>query len=328
MTTRFPMIMGDDTPRLARRRALYALSLCAATMVWSSFASAEAPVTGEAAADPFDAKCALQSAEISDDALIYAAGGYNGRELDFQIDDSGHTATRMDVVVTETARPVVLLLGAYEPTLWVIHPAEDADIRAVVISGYHTQMLATETVAAPSLVSTYEGQGVCGFVRIYGSEGSADPLAQHLFGRDVEQTELVDDASGGVVVIGPADQTEAALQTVTDETLEQRFAWRGAPAGEAGLSQLLETGALQRASEENVKAWIAAAGEHGAPELDPFGRAYVVRASFTFPAGLYGAHAAQFFVPEGVPAPNGDPGHSTIYDFNTLRCTGVLCGVE
>jgi len=32
-----------------------------------------------------------------------------------------------------------------------------------------------------------------------------------------------------------------------------------------------------------------------------------------------------FFAPEGVPRPHGTLGHSALYDFNTLTCTGTGC---
>jgi hypothetical protein len=44
-----------------------------------------------------------------------------------------------------------------------------------------------------------------------------------------------------------------------------------------------------------------------------------------FPAGLYGAHSATFFVPKGVPLPTGNAGHSAVLDFNTMNCGGPLC---
>ena len=54
---------------------------------------------------------------------------------------------------------------------------------------------------------------------------------------------------------------------------------------------------------------------------------YVVLKPFELPPGLYGAHSATFFVPNGVSRPTGNPGHSAIYDFNTLTCQGAICGM-
>lgn len=43
-----------------------------------------------------------------------------GRELSFQIDQSGHQATQFDITVNSPEQPVALILGAYEPTVWNI----------------------------------------------------------------------------------------------------------------------------------------------------------------------------------------------------------------
>ena len=51
---------------------------------------------------------------------VFASGGYSGRTLDFQIDQSGHQATQFDVVVNSPTKPAVLMLGAYEPSIWNI----------------------------------------------------------------------------------------------------------------------------------------------------------------------------------------------------------------
>ncbi len=48
--------------------------------------------------------------------VVLAAGAYAGRRLDIQIDQSGNQATQIDVMVNTGAKPVILLLGAYEPS--------------------------------------------------------------------------------------------------------------------------------------------------------------------------------------------------------------------
>ncbi len=54
------------------------------------------------------------------------------------------------------------------------------------------------------------------------------------------------------------------------------------------------------------------------------GRAYVVLKPMTLPPRLRGALSAVFFVPKGVERPRGDPGHSSIYDFNDMSYTDVF----
>src|SRR5690606_2075060 len=78
--------------------------------------------------------CELPDLQLPDETLVYAAGAYSGRELDAQIDQSGHQATRFDILVNSPERPVALLLGAYEPSIWNIGWTEGTRILAVLRS--------------------------------------------------------------------------------------------------------------------------------------------------------------------------------------------------
>src|SRR5204863_3340851 len=59
--------------------------------------------------------CGFVEAKLPEDFTLLAAGNYSGRALDFQIDSSGHQATRMDVSLHSPGKAVALMLGAYEP---------------------------------------------------------------------------------------------------------------------------------------------------------------------------------------------------------------------
>ena len=65
------------------------------------------------AATPPD--CKLRGFPRPDKFSIFAAGAYSGRDLGWQIDQSGHEATQIDVAVNHTGDPVVPTPGAYEP---------------------------------------------------------------------------------------------------------------------------------------------------------------------------------------------------------------------
>jgi len=93
----------------------------------------------------------------------------------------------------------------------------------------------------------------------------------------------------------------------------------------AKLEEAVAKGVLRAATWADVDAWNAAAGKSKAVRSgEPF-RTYVVLKAFELPPGLHGAHSAQFYVPKGAPRPTGDPGHSSIHDFNTMRCEGPDC---
>jgi len=66
--------------------------------------------------------------------VLYVGGGYAGRPLGFNIDDSGHSATRFDVLVNQPGKNVALALGAYEPTVWNIRWTPDTKIVGVYVA--------------------------------------------------------------------------------------------------------------------------------------------------------------------------------------------------
>lgn len=81
---------------------------------------------------------------------------------------------------------------------------------------------------------------------------------------------------------------------------------------QAGLAQLLESGALEIAGTNrviDVRQGVERVG---------IGRLRVLD-HVTFPAGLHGAHLTSFVVARGAPNPVGDPGHSTVYCESTGR---------
>lgn len=49
--------------------------------------------------------CEFSGLKLPEEYSIFAAGGYSGREINFQIDQSGHQATQMDVVVNYSSKP-------------------------------------------------------------------------------------------------------------------------------------------------------------------------------------------------------------------------------
>lgn len=98
---------------------------------------------------------------------------------------------------------------------------------------------------------------------------------------------------GGVIDI-EANAVIASEKAVSYDVLPQ----------EGGLIQLLQSGALR----QNRR------GE------------YIVTRKIRFPAGLNGAHSVTFLVMNGVPFPDGDPGHSCAVVEETGIKKGSACG--
>ena len=290
--------------------------------------------------EPAAPACELAGFTLPAGAKVLAAGGYSGRPTDFQIDQSGHQATTMQVAVNEPQVPVALLLGAYEPTVWSVGWTPGTRIAAVVVAGYHRQRITGLPAGTPVLVSSHRERGPCPHAYV-GGDGTKglNPLARQVFGRAVD---MAYPARDGQVLVG-AGLGEARLETDASAVAADSFRDLNAPpAGQAGIEAALRAGVLRSASAADVAAWEAAHDRQRAPEDVPPvqggrqrsgppsmpHRAYVVLREFAIPAGLYGAHSATFYLAPGVPRPTGNPGHSTIRDLATGTCTGAICDMR
>ena len=124
--------------------------------------------TTDGAIKPFDfagasggvgpAVCRFDGLQLPPGTKVYAAGGYGGAAQSFQIDQSGHQATRMDVAVNQPSAPVVLMLGSYEPTVWNVGWSPGTRILAVLVSGYHRQVINGLPSSVPRIVRSRANQ--------------------------------------------------------------------------------------------------------------------------------------------------------------------------
>lgn len=288
----------------------------------------------ERASQPQPASCEFPALKGKTNYKLFAAGAYSGRRLDFGIDDSGNEAGRYDVAVNHTAAPVVLMLGSYDPTVWHVGWTKGTRIAAVLVSGYHRQVITGLPAGVPVINSTYDNRGACGYFYVSAERANTlNPVARRAFGRAVDMVYL---AEKGRVVVGNAVD---GVPLITDASARDDSAFRiGADraGGKEGLDYAVSQGWLRKAQPADAEAWLAAQARIEQADVPPIagGRpaghvsmhnAYVVLKPFKFPPGLYGGHLATFFLPKGVSKPTGDMGHSTLYDFNTLKCSGTLC---
>lgn len=284
--------------------------------------------------------CKFPNLNLPENVNVFAAGGYAGKKIDFQIDQSGNQTGQIDVAVNSPNKPVVLILGAYDPTIWNIGWTKGTNILAVFASGYHRQVIAGLPKQTPRLVSTYDNKGTCGYFYIK-EEGSnaLNPGSRILFNRQVNMVFI---AKNGSVVVGSDISDSDSLITSADTSPSSYNDKSASLAGVPGLENAVKLGLLRVATKEDAIKWAESEQRNmllkdknqdippvagGRKLKNPnFYNGYVVLKSFTFPEGLYGAHSGTFFVPKGVQIPKGNPGHSVIYDFNTLQCIGFSCG--
>jgi uncharacterized protein len=299
--------------------------------------------------------CSFADANIPENTVVFGAGGERRKKTDFQIDQSGYYATQIDVAVNYPDKPVALMLAAYEPTIWNIGWTEGTKIVAVFVSGYHRQHVAGIKADTPQLIDGHEDRGPCsrstsiymqlnlteslvasfGYGQITDIEKAVkeQKLSQILFGHPIKSIFSV--SEGRVVIGNPLTPSQSLI--TSSEIPPKSFYDKTAPlAGEAGLRNALKNGILRRATLKDAEKWNKALKKKYAmqhlptPNLPPdLVNAYVILKEFTYPEGLYGGNSATFYIPEGVPNPIGNYGHSKIYDFNsiTLECVaGSACG--
>ncbi len=278
--------------------------------------------------------CAFPGLQLPADTRLYVAGAYAGRTLDYQIDQSGHTATRIDVAVNSPSAPVVLMLGAYEPTVWSVGWSRGSKILAVLVSGYHRQAITGLNADVPVMISSDDNQGPCGYFYVGGENSPAlSPIARRAFGRRID---MIYAATGGQVVIGDALTNRGGLVTAKDASTDAFHDRDATLAGEAGINEALRSGTLRAATSADFQNWnnalaveqgrLSPAAE-GRPPVTPqvLHHVYVANRAFEFPAGLYGANSVTVIVPRGVPRPTGNGGHSQVLDYNALTCVGLTC---
>ena len=277
--------------------------------------------TPEPAAAAVATECHLPGLNLPAGTKVYAAGAYSGARADFQIDQSGHQATTIQVAVNEPQAPVALLLGAYEPTVWSVGWSPGTRIVAVVVTGYHRQRITGLPADTPLLVSSHEDR--------------LNPLSRQVFGRTVD---MAYPASDGRVLVG-SSLGSTSLQTAANAVAADSFKLQDTPlAGQAGIDAALSAGILRATTATDVAAWQAAKRRvEGADDTPPvYGatqpthaevpyRSYTVLRAFAIPAGLYGAHSATFYVLPGVERPTGNPGHSAVFDIASGSCSGPTC---
>jgi hypothetical protein len=271
--------------------------------------------------DRCDRAIADSGMQLPDDFRVIAAGAYGGRPLGYKIDESGHMATQLDVVVSSQGQPVALMLGAYEPTVWNLSWTPGTRLVAVYVGGYHAQRIGGLPRNVPLLTSSYEerkaGSG-CPYFYVGGEGGSSslDEAASRVFHHAVDRVYHAGDE--GTVFIGATAQLGPMPTRGPSDYRDNLMR----PAGKEGLDQAIQLGQIRRAGPGDALLWSQAMAQRKGRAYDPAAgqqpdappsNLYIVTGPFVYPSGLYGATAVMFLVPPGVPTPRGDPGHSAVY---------------
>lgn len=324
--------------RLTRARTAelqeYGRSLAAPLPSAPALAQTPAPPGGSSRGPTID-NCGLDG--LPAEFTVQAVGIYEG-ELDTEVrlEPGGHETRGAEVVVNRPGEHVVLVLMAYDPVLWTVKRTVDTRLAAVIVGGYHAQAVLGIERRLPLLITTYRGpRKDCGD-HFYAYKAGpellrADARVQEMTGRPIDR--LWSNYGGGRIHVGPPAPAGDRLVSSGDYRPEDYTDLAPFPSGQKGLDRLVEMGRLRRATRADADAWIEAAS---APyrRFDPalkvdgpydIARTYVVLGAMEMPGGLHGAHSAAFLIPEGIPLPSGDAGHSTLYLIQDGSCRGPAC---
>jgi hypothetical protein len=264
--------------------------------------------------------CGFSDGTLPSKFRVLAAGGYSGRKLPFQIDQSGTGARLVDVVVNFPDEPVALLIVANDPTVWKISWSPKTRIIGVFAWGHYRQAVVGLEAGVPLLVSLNDNRRPCGSVSVSENDStSVAELSKRIFGQTAEVRYSTTD---GRVSLGqplPVGTELLSSPDINPESFNDRNAML---AGRAGLEDAVRKGLIRQATPSDEKVWANAAGPN-APKLRLY-MPYVVLKPFRIPAGLNG-FPVEFLVPRGVPKPTGDRGPCSVYDFTTMTCEGWRC---
>jgi len=281
--------------------------------------------------------CEFPKDLIQANTIVYAAGAYQGQPTGLSIDSSGHTATKFDVRVHFPGKPVALLLGAYEPSIWNISWTSRTKIVAVAVSGYHKQVIVGVPNETPIINSTWDNKSVCDFTYVTQKrKQQVEALSVKLYGRTPS---TIVDANKGKIELGVPTHSFDRYLTSSDRPAKKYTKTSLLPAGKAGLDLLLQRGQLRKATINDYRSWLnlgthikdrsfSALVKSKPPSLQRklvLDRSYVIRKEMTIPRGLNGSNAVTFFLGKGVVFPTGELGHSSLYDFNSRTCYGLIC---
>ena len=266
--------------------------------------------------------CVLPGFKISLDTKIYALGTNGGSKLSWQIDDSGREATVIKVAVNSPEEPVVLVLSAYEPTIWHLGWTRGSRIAAVVVSGHHAQRVAGLPKSVPVLISSKENGAPCGGFYIDSNKKTIAPkvitISKRLFGREIDNMYGI---ISGQAVVGEILPADAGLIT-NAELRKEDFHLSNKPLyGKAGIHEALDKGLIRRAKSDDYQEYLRLLAKvNGLPDqIIPSGSAdnilvdsYVVLSSaFIMPPGVPGD--SHFFVLSESAEPHENNKHRRIY---------------
>ena len=210
---------------------------------------------------PRDIACeSFQGQIFSNDLQVFAGGAYAGKRVNYQVEDSSHQTSEFDVIVNSPDKPVALILGAYDPSVWNIKWTKGTKIEGVLAFGHHKQFVTGLPKDTPILAGNENRS--CDLLNNIGSffdkvTSSAypkiiDDLSKRVYNKN---TTSIYHTENGKLLFGNKITNNTKLYTSEDTPIKS-FIMKTKPLyGNEGLTELLKKGKIRLLTDLELKKW-------------------------------------------------------------------------
>lgn len=282
--------------------------------------------------------CSFSQSEPPENIEVYAVDGQAWIDTFKQTNRDPATFATITINI-DNAIPTALLLTAKQAAVWQIKPSKRTKLWGVYVTADARQIIAGAGRSALLQQHYSSLNDACGFY--WSPELQVQELygfSKKLFGKPYIALANINNGIVDIQEIAPVANTTAINRELSDGRAPALTSapLRSEPAAnkpkamsinEALRANLIRPGSL--ADVQRFKSRYLAVNQQPVPKdfeehisMMPI---YVINIDFTYPEGLYGAHAAVFIIENGVPYPLGDPGHSQVLDMKSGTCLGRPC---
>lgn len=306
---------------------------------------------------PFKKTCSFshQKIPIPENVSVYAIGAKKGKPIDVSF-GANRNSYVFDLYVNSPKKPVVLILWAYEATLWKINLSEGTQLAGVIAGGYYTQIITGVSQNLPVFLTHYAGHirtvGPCRPHRFDSNDANAHnavkTYAEWVLERPVTNFHLVKNDEKGEIHLGETVNNKTVFTVMNEDANSAGMIYSSSQFYKAEtLTQGINNGMIRKATEMEINSWnkqrsaidteiyeetLKKLGQskadeelrkqlvrenYGPPLLIIPREAYVVlNSGYTVPLGI----EEYFILPHGTKPATGGYGRSQLMDMNTMEC--------
>lgn len=255
---------------------------------------------------------------------------------------------KMDVMVNVT-KPTVLILTGYEKNVWNVISNQPDLIKGILLAGYYDQKAIANNTKAQivggeqsACKGSYYDEQEVNELNQY-SKTNLNKTVDALFLRQSSQVLTIDDQE--IQPLKDKLKQQLATQKLGFVPAAPDSEYVTLPDGNAGMQKALEMGLIRPATVADAQQFdlaamnvskdqnlqhdtviVGSSNDDGLRHQFYQHRSYVILKPFRFPAEMYGAHSATFYIAQGVAYPKGELSHSELYNINDGTCRGSGCG--